>query len=208
MSQGQKDKLPNGLTPIEEKFAHEALKTNSWSEAYRQANPRSASWKSKSVVRYASAMWHSEQVQKRMEELRLLLEEEGIANAARVLAIATINAEADVGDLFDAEGNLIAPKDLPERVRLAVASVKVARTITRTDENVTITDQVIEVKLNPKLQALDQLHRYHGNYAKDNATKPAPTVTINVSTPAIDYEEIRRRTQEIRAKAGIPPAIH
>jgi len=73
---------------------------------------------------------------------------------------------SDLKDLFDEGGHLLAPHELPDDVRKAVASIKVLRTQvqTETDGDSTTTTRLdtVEVKFWDKLRALELLGKFKG----------------------------------------------
>lgn len=99
----------------------------------------------------------------------------GMISVERAVAASTIDTErvlnelaviafSDIGDIFDftTEGpdlKLKSPKDIPERVRRAIASIKVKRFVEgKRDEARTV--ETVEFKFWSKDVALDKLGRY------------------------------------------------
>jgi len=69
------------LTPKQEKFCQEYIKTGNASEAFRRAYPASLKWKPDAVHSRASILLSNSKVQQRIDGLRKAIEEEAIADA-------------------------------------------------------------------------------------------------------------------------------
>ena len=79
-------------------------------------------------------------------------------SSARTLREIGRVAYADVGEIFDENGNLLSVKQLPEHVRAAIASVKVVKKNLVTGDGET--DDIHEVKLWDKVKALEMAAKY------------------------------------------------
>ena len=83
-----------------------------------------------------------------------------VASAERVLQELTRVGFSDIAKLVDERGTIIPLRDMPIAARAAIASVKV----TKYNRNALDGKQedVVELRLWPKLEALVTLARYHG----------------------------------------------
>jgi len=62
------------LTPMQEKFCQEFIKTGNQSEAYRRAYPKSLKWKPETVTERASVLMRDSNVSTRVKELQAKIE--------------------------------------------------------------------------------------------------------------------------------------
>ena len=113
-------------------------------------------------------------------------------SSARTLREIGRVAYADVGEIFDENGNLLSVKQLPEHVRAAIASVKVVKKNLVTGDGET--DDIHEVKLWDKMKALEMAAKYlkllDGDRGDTNVTiqvswmnnsEPKPNEVINIT---------------------------
>jgi len=153
------------LTINQEKFAQEYVLTGNASEAYRRAYPKSLKWKDKTVYSRASEMLANGNVSGRVNELRGEVKEKFDISAERLLLEQSRIALFDFRKLFDENGNLISPKDMPEEVAAAVSSVKVSNRSLGEGEGF---ETITELKLWNKNTSLDSLFKNKGLYEVDN----------------------------------------
>ena len=103
-------------------------------------------------------------------------------SSARTLREIGRVAYADVGEIFDENGNLLSVKQLPEHVRAAIASVKVVKKNLVTGAGQV--DDVHEVKLWDKVKALEMAAKYLKLLDDNRDTNVVLQVTwINNSQP-------------------------
>jgi len=103
-------------------------------------------------------------------------------SSARTLREIGRVAYADVGEIFDEDGNLLSIKQLPEHVRAAIASVKVVKKDLVTGDGET--DDIHEVKLWDKVKALEMAAKYLNLLDDNRDTNVTLQVTwINNSQP-------------------------
>lgn len=118
---------------------------------------------------------------------------------ARVIAQLAPIAEADIGDILDFSGDRLtmrAPSTISDAARKAIASVKVKRQVTGSDEDAHVVE-IIEFKLHEKLTALDQITRHFGWY------KPTKAETASIDLSRYDFN-----TAELdQLIAGDPPMV-
>jgi len=85
----------------------------------------------------------------------------------RVMLEESCVAFCDPLDLFSDEGTIIAPHELPERVRRAISSVEIIETITKDGEK-----QIrYKYKFWDKGKSLERISKHLGLYEKDNVQK-------------------------------------
>lgn len=78
----------------------------------------------------------------------------------RVMLETACIAYSDLREIFDDDGNLRSPREWPDHIAAAVASVEVIKkNVTTGDGKV---DDVIKVRLWPKDRAVEMLMKHHG----------------------------------------------
>lgn len=100
--------------------------------------------------------------------------------ANRVLEELAKLAFGDIRDIFDEDGKLINPKNLPGKVAARVASIKVNTSTIYDKEGNAVVEYVVELKQHDKLVALDKLARHLGLYRDDEDGKSGKELTIVV----------------------------
>lgn len=148
---------PVPLTLREERFVVEFLITGgNAAEAARRAGYKDGP----GLYHSASRLLRKAHVQAAIAERRRSILSARILTAEEVLQEQSRLASSDIGDCYDAAGNLLPIPQLPADVRRCIAGTKtVIRNVAGNDGH---TDTVIEIKLWPKSDALAALGRYHG----------------------------------------------
>lgn len=160
------------LTQKQEEFCLAYMKNGgNASAAYRTVFDTS-NWADKSVWERASVMLLRPDVASRIAVLREAAATIAEVSEAQVIAETANLALSDIGDLFDAKGQLIPLAELPRSVRAAIASVKIVERKTEigaTPDGKTVTRVFVsEVKLWDKNSALEKLMKHMGSFEKDN----------------------------------------
>ncbi len=149
------------LTPKQEAFALAYLEAGNASEAYRQAyNVTSAT--PKSVNEAASKLLKNAKVAARIAAIQGEAASKVTLSLERTLRQVASIAYVDPRRLFDAKGALLQPKDWPDDIAAAVASIEVTR------------EGSIKVKLWDKNSALDKAMKHQGLFELDNKQKTDP----------------------------------
>ena len=154
------------LTINQEKFAKAYVLTGNASAAYRLSYPKSLKWKEEVVHQAASRMRNNNKVSARIKELQDEVKEKFDISAERLLLEQSGIALFDFRKLFDGDGRLINPVDMPEDVAAVVSSVKVSR-VKRLPDDPT-DDEIVEIKLWNKNNSIDSLFKHKGLYEKNN----------------------------------------
>lgn len=154
------------LTINQEKFAKAYVLTGNASAAYRLSYPKSLKWKEEVVHQAASRMRNNNKVSARIKELQDEVKEKFDISAERLLLEQSRIALFDFRKLFDGDGRLINPVDMPEDVAAVVSSVKVSR-VKRLPDDPT-DDEIVEIKLWNKNNSIDSLFKHKGLYEKNN----------------------------------------
>jgi hypothetical protein len=160
--------LPNDR---DERFCLLTVELNNGAEAYRQLYPTARNWPREKVTSNASNKMARPAIRARIAELRAERAEElrreieaKRVKPERVVAELCHTAFFDPHSLFDANGNLLSVRDMPETARRAVKSVKVRQVRNRNEDGEAEVDNIVEVTLNDKLAALRQLGEHLGMY--------------------------------------------
>jgi len=154
------------LTPKQEKFCLEYVRTGNASDAYR-ASYSADKMKSETVNSKASLLLSKDKIRARVEELQAEAQrrtEVTIDNVVKELAKIGFH---DVRKLYNDDGTLKQPNELDAETAVAVTEISVRQM--RIDED-TVAD-VIKYKFANKESALDKLMKHLGGYDKDNAQK-------------------------------------
>lgn len=154
------------LTPRQEKFAQEYVLTGNASEAYRRAYPKSLNWKEAALFVAASQMLSKDKVSIRVKELQTDVKAKFDISAERLLLEQSRIALFDFRKLFDENGKLIDPTNMPDEVAAVVSSVKVSRVKRGADDPTE--EDIIELKLWNKNNSIDSLFKHKGLYEQDN----------------------------------------
>jgi hypothetical protein len=111
-------------------------------------------------------MRNNNKVSARIKELQDEVKEKFDISAERLLLEQSRIALFDFRKLFDGDGRLINPVDMPEDVAAVVSSVKVSR-VKRLPDDPT-DDEIVEIKLWNKNNSIDSLFKHKGLYEKNN----------------------------------------
>lgn len=156
------------LTPKQEAFAVAYIKTGNASEAYRDAYG-AGNMLPKTINEKASRLLNAGKVGARINELRLPALRASAVTVERTIEEAARISYSDMGELLDDNDKLLPIKQLPPRVRAAIASIKLDKD----------TGRITEVKLWDKNAGLDKTMRHLGLFREDNAQK-GENIKINV----------------------------
>lgn len=166
------EKKVRALTPQQERFCVEYCKSGNASDAYRNAYPRSQSWKPETLWAQAARTLAVPLVAARVHELqaaaRALSDEQFEFGVTEILREAVGIATSDVADLVDDDGDVLPVKQWPKRLRRAVASLKVKPEYRVGKDGREFIGYSKEVRFWDKNAALDKLMRINGMFEKDN----------------------------------------
>jgi len=157
------------LTPKQEKFTHLFIKTGDASAAYREAY-NADNMKRTTINRKATEVMQVPKVAARIRHLQKEISHSMRIDTEQVLNEFARIGFSDIRKLFDERGNLVPVKELDRDTAAAIASFKV-----RLNAN---GDQIAEVKLWPKLAALESLSKHLGLFEKDNRQKSTALAEI------------------------------
>lgn len=168
------------LTPQQEIFVQEVIRTGNQREAYRTAYPNSRKWKDSSVDTEASRLLNSPKVSPRFKELRERLkkeaEDECIATAKDVLRELAKMAFYDIGDYVEVKGDdliqtVAIKKDIAPSPRGAIVGIKA-------------TQHGVELKMADKLKALELIGRELGMFVvRQEVTSTVTETAVQLYLP-------------------------
>jgi phage terminase small subunit len=147
-----------GLTPIDERFVAEYLIDLNGTRAYLASHPKCKSERaaavggSKTLTRPNVAAAVAEGQRRKLASKEL--------SATRVLEELRRLAFLDVGDLFDADGHLLALNKMPAEARAAIAGLEVARANFDRTDGKRSDEWLHKIKLAPKDRALEMLAKH------------------------------------------------
>ena len=97
-------------------------------------------------------------INKEISRLKSKVSDKLDISAEKVLSELYKSAFFDIAEIFDANGNLLPIKEMPEYARRAIAGIKVRKIQSgKDDSGKTVYDDLIEVKINDKIRSLEKL---------------------------------------------------
>ena len=162
------------LTAQQEKFALGIAAGKTQADAYREAYPKSKTWKRESVHEKASHMIRHVKVKARIDELRERVTKAGIATAERVLLEASRLALFDPRKLFKEDGSPKPINELDDDTAAALAGLDVHEEYANKGDERVFIGYTKKYKVADKNSALEKLFRHHGLYELDNKQKTDP----------------------------------
>ena len=155
--------MSNKLNPRQQAFLNNLMKGMSQKEAYVSAgySPKTAEQNSTALIRNPKFRANFEAAKERAAN-------KAEATLERVLREECRIAFADIIGLFDENGALVRPQDIPEDLRRAIASIKV---IEKWDPESMRMLNVYEYRFWDKGRALERIGKHLGMYEKDNEQK-------------------------------------
>lgn len=155
MAENTPEVYPN-LSAFYRCVIREYVKHGNKADAYRKAVQRSKGKLPKSPEKVAYEVFRRDEIKQAVEEKLTEFEDKADVSHLRVLAQDRDLAFADVRDLFQEDGAVIPPHELPENVAKCVK--KITQTTTHTKQGDEITTFAYEFW--DKHKALDRLFRY------------------------------------------------
>lgn len=168
------------LTPKQERFCHEYLKTGNASEAYR-ISYNAKKMKPESVNRKAKELLDNGKIASRVAALaRVTAANAGLTIEKTLREVARI-MYSDPRRLFDAEGRLLPISALPAEVAATVASFEVVTRRVPGSDPVEV-EYTSKIKFWDKNSAIDKAMKHLGLFEKDNK-QGKPSFVILAATP-------------------------
>lgn len=182
----------NKLNPRQEQFKNNLLKGMGEQDAYEAVDGYTA--KGKVAAAAASRLLKNVKFAAEYNKAKEKAANRAVLSKERVLREDCRIAYSDVGELFNGP-ILIAPADLPEDVRRAIASVKVTERSFGDDETI----KTYEYKFWDKGRSIDRLERHLGLFEKDNEQKK-PEIIVADAIPPEKREALTKAYQDILKK--------
>jgi hypothetical protein len=176
------------LTQKRETFARLYVEYGDASKAYREAFPSSRQWKDSAVWKRASEMLKNGEVQGRIEELKKRRAQKLDISENRVLAEIAAIAFQDIGEIEGESGGFAGLKSLMPATRRAIQSVRYKRYLERKPDGEFEAVEITEIKMHPKLPALEKICEIKGITAPPKQDRPV-NVTVNVTGNANVHTE-------------------
>lgn len=158
------------LTPKEEKYSQEYVKTGNKSEAYRLSYS-TKNMTSKTVNEKACRLFQRGKVRARIKQLQEQLAERNKMTLDKVVQGIAEIATFDIAELYDEKGNFKNIHDIPRHVRTAITGIKVTEEFEGFGEDRTSIGFTKDIKIINKLDAYKDLMKHFGGYKVDNAQK-------------------------------------
>tara|TARA_R110001606_G_scaffold398055_1_gene576184 strand:- start:876 stop:1397 length:522 start_codon:yes stop_codon:yes gene_type:complete len=168
------------LTPKQEKFCQEYVKTGNKSEAYRLSYSTKNQSK-KSINENASRLSKEIKVLSRITQLQKELAERNKMDIDECVQKLSAMARFDLLDLYNEDGTLKNLSDIPVESRMAIESLDV--------DEIRVEGAVIghtkKVKLSSRRSNIIELMKHLGGYEKDNNQKG---ISARLIVDKSDYE--------------------
>ncbi len=191
----------SGLTPKQERFCIEYMKSANPIASYRQSYDAAGS-SDATANRRAQELLADSAIAARIKELRDAAAMAAAVTQGQVLAEVARLGLSDAGALFDACGDLLPIKDLPIEIRACIASVEIDDRIEGAGDNARAY-RVKKVKLWDKNSALEKLMKHLGMYEKDNKQKAG----IFDQLPKDEVERIVERLRALNRPGVAGPTV-
>lgn len=163
MARARRPAAPKALTPEQQRFVDEYLIDLNGTRAYRVAYPGTSYGSARAL---ASQLLAKVNVRSEIRAARQEQQKRTQVTADRVIRELARCAFSDLYDLYDSDGRLRTPRDIPLETRKALAAVKVRKEKTSRrlagQTEVTETECEVEYKFWNKLDALGKLCNHLG----------------------------------------------
>jgi len=163
--------MKNNLTPKQKRFADLFIETGdkqkSYLRAYPKTRPNSAA---AAATRLLKNVKVKEYIDLRQEQIDSEVFKKQIATKERILQEETRIAMADIGGIFDENGEIKEVHEWPEGLRAAIKDIKLGKIRVGTDDhgNPTYKKYLKELTLHDKGASLNRLEKCYGMY-RENA---------------------------------------
>lgn len=160
---------PEKLSPAEERFCEEYLVQNNGTRAYLLAYPKASE---STAGTQASKLLKRPRIEKKIAALKAArVKRTQISQDMVVQELAKI-AFLDITRAYDARGQLLSPKDMPEDVSAAVSSLQVEQSIWRDEDTGEVKSHSVHGKLKfcSKVRALEVLLEHVRTTGEGGAT--------------------------------------
>lgn len=147
------------LNAKQERFVAEYLIDSNATQAAIRAG-----YSTRSAMTHGHRLLKNAEIQARLAEMRGAVAERAEVTAADWLREVALIAQSDIGEIIDFTGDhprLRPMRDIPERARRAISSIKVKRHIEGRGEDAEVVE-ITEFKLWSKDAALEKLGKYLG----------------------------------------------
>lgn len=173
------------LTPKQEKFCVEYIRTGNKSEAYRLSYD-AENMPNESIHVKANEVYNNVKVTLRVSELRKELAERNKITLDEVVQHISQIATFDIAECYDESNNLKSIHDIPKHIRTAIMGLKVLEEFQGFGKDKESIGFTKDIRVINKLDAFEKLMKHLGGYEKDNTQKNIPIrQIINMS----DYKK-------------------
>jgi len=158
------------LTPKQENFCIEYLKSGNASDAYRKAYSK-FDMKESSVNRIAKGLVDNIKIISRLEQLKKPVIEKAQLTLERVILENMNIAFFDIRTILDNDGAVKPVNEWPPEAGAAISSIEVLEQYEGSGKDRVFVGYLKKVKLVEKGAALDRLMKHLGGYEQDNKQK-------------------------------------
>jgi phage terminase small subunit len=142
----------------------------------------------------ASNLLAKTNIQNRIQDLFTERSERTKCTADSILTRLVEIFDLDLAECFDSEGKLLTIPDMPRNIRKTIGGVDISRVISRTNEDKTVEEVTLKLKVLDRLKALELAGKHVGVRAFDN--------TVVLDVPPKVYRNFTGR-KEARLKKEI-----
>lgn len=165
------------LTPKQEKFCNEYIRTGNKSEAYRLAYD-ARNMADETINREAHELYNNPKITTRIKELRKELAERNKITLDEVVQHISKIALFDIAECYDENQRLKPIQEIPKEIRTAITGIKVYEDKFNTQGDNIVMGETKELKIINKLDAFEKLMKHLGGYEKDNSQKNKPALVF------------------------------
>lgn len=175
------------LTPKQEKFCIEYIKTGNKSEAYRLAYD-TENMSDETIHVKANELSNNGKVRVRIEELQKDIAERNKIDIDELVQTLANIVRFDIAELYDKNDKLKSIHDIPKEQREAIEELTVLEEYQGYGKERELIGFTKKIKASGKQAAIDKLLKHLGGYEKDNRQKKTE---INISD--LTTEELIKR---------------
>lgn len=150
---------PLALTPKQEKFCQEYLKSGNATQAYKKSYSTENST-DKSINEQASILMSDRKISERIKHLASKLEQKNAITVARIADEYRKLAFLDIRRAFTENGDLIGIQDLDDDTAAAIAGIDFEEVFEGRGDDRSHVGRIHKIKLADKIRALDALAKW------------------------------------------------
>jgi phage terminase small subunit len=152
--------MPALKSPQQELFAQLVAKGNNPSDAYREAYPKSQSWKNEAVWSQASRLTNNSKVSARLDDLKQAASTRAEIDASYVLKRLAEIDQMDVIDILEDDGRIKPIRQWPKVWRQYLSGMDVSEIMQNNGDDNAVATVLKKIKWPDKLRNLELLGKH------------------------------------------------